>query len=123
MNVYAHTSEKMKQDAADRIDSTLGTATGEKFALCDEKGKDEDLPENSSKQATRTIFEPYKPKYRRRGTGSIHQISESTWEGRYTPTVSGKRVARNIYAHSEDECEQKLAELIHEMKEEFGITG
>lgn len=122
LNVYANTSEKMKQDAADRIDDTLGTATGEKFALCDEKGKDEQLPENSSEQATRTIFEPYKPKYRRRGTGSIHRISESTREGRYTPTVNGKRVARNVYAHTEQECEQKLSELIQEMKAELGIT-
>lgn len=85
LNVYAHTSERMKQDAAKQIESTIGTATGEKFALCDEKEKYEDLPENSSKQATRTVFEPYKPKYRRRGTGSLHRISENTWEGRYPP--------------------------------------
>lgn len=122
LNVYAHTSEKMKQDAAKQIENTIGTATGEKFALCDEKEKDEDLPESSSKQATQTVFEPYKPKYRRRGTGSVHPIGENTWEGRYTPTVNGKRVARNIYAHSEQECEQKLSELIQEMKAELGIT-
>ncbi len=123
LNVYAHISEKMKMDAADRIDNAIGTATGEKFALCGEKEKDEQLLENSSKRAIQTVFEPYKPKYRRRGTGSVHQVNENTWEGRYTPTVNGKRIARNVYAHSEQECEQKLAELIHEMKAELGITG
>ena len=44
-----------------------------------------------------------------------------TEQGRYTPTVNGKRVARNIYADSEEECEKKLEELIKEMKAEFGI--
>ena len=28
-------------------------------------------------------------------------------------------MARNVYAHSEEECEEKLAELIEEMKEEL----
>ncbi len=36
-------------------------------------------------------------------------------------TVNGKRIARNIYADSEEECEKKLEELIKEMKAEFGI--
>jgi hypothetical protein len=43
------------------------------------------------------------------------------WEGRYTPTVNGKRIARNIYADSEEACEIMLEALIKEMKEEFGI--
>ena len=43
------------------------------------------------------------------------------WEGGYTPTVNGKRIARNIYADSEEEYEKKLEELIREMKSEFGI--
>jgi hypothetical protein len=43
------------------------------------------------------------------------------WEGRYTPTVNGKRIARNVYADTAEECEIKLEELIREMKAEFGI--
>jgi hypothetical protein len=43
------------------------------------------------------------------------------WEGRYTPTVNGKPIARNIYDDSEEECEVKLEALIKEMKAEFGI--
>ena len=42
------------------------------------------------------------------------------WERRYSPRLpNGTRLARNIYAHSEDECEQKLAQLIQEMKQEI----
>jgi hypothetical protein len=66
-------------------------------------------------------FKPYQPKYRKRGTGSVHQVSKNVWEGRYTPTVNGKRIARNIYADSEEACEIMLEALIKEMKEEFGI--
>ena len=58
---------------------------------------------------------------KKRGTGSVHQVSKNVWEGRYTPTVNGKRIARNIYANSEEECEVKLEVLIKEMKAELGI--
>ena len=35
-------------------------------------------------------------------------------EGCCSPIVNGKRMARNIYAATEEECEEKLAELIRE---------
>ena len=66
-------------------------------------------------------FKPYQLKCRKRGTGSVHQVSKNAWEGRYTPTANGKRIARNIYADSEEECEVKLEALIKEMKAEFWI--
>lgn len=66
-------------------------------------------------------FEPYVGKRRRSGTGSVHKVSKNVWEGRYSPIINGKRIARNIYANSEEECEIKLAELIKEMKAELGI--
>ena len=44
------------------------------------------------------------------------------WEGRYSPIVNGKRIIRNVYASSIEECEQKLARMIAEMKEEYGIA-
>ena len=47
------------------------------------------------------------------------QINDHLWEGRYSPKVDGKRIARNVYAPTEEECEQKLAELIKEMKKEL----
>ena len=36
--------------------------------------------------------------------------------------ADGKRMARNVYAKTEAECEEKLAELIREMKAEIA-TG
>ena len=78
-------------------------------------------PTNSTDKPKTVEFKPYQPKYRKRGTGSVHQVSKNVWEGRYTPTVNGKRIARNIYADSEEECEVKLEALIKEMKAELGI--
>lgn len=41
------------------------------------------------------------------------------WEGRYSPKVNGKRMARNIYTQTEAKCEEKLSALIVEMKKEI----
>ncbi len=41
------------------------------------------------------------------------------WEGRYSLKVNGKRMARNIHAHSREECEEKLEELIKQMQVEI----
>ena len=51
------------------------------------------------------------------GTGYVKQISANCWQGRYTPTIDGKRVSKNVYGTTEEECEKKLADLISEMKE------
>lgn len=56
-------------------------------------------------------------KYRKAGTGYVSQLSPSCWQGRYTPTIDGKRVSKNVYAATEEECERKLAELIERVKE------
>ena len=48
------------------------------------------------------------------------QINDHLWEGRYSPQwPDGKRHPRNIYAHTESECEEKLAELIRQTKAEI----
>jgi hypothetical protein len=60
-----------------------------------------------------------KGKYRKPGTGCISKINEHLWEGRYSPKVNGKKMVRNIYAHTEEECEEKLTELIKIMKAEI----
>ena len=39
---------------------------------------------------------------------------------RYSPTwIDGKKHARNVYAHTREECEEKLKVLIAEMKAEL----
>jgi integrase len=55
-------------------------------------------------------------KYRKSGTGYVSQLSPNCWQGRYTPTVNGKRISRNVYASTEEECEKKLAEIIKSVK-------
>ncbi len=52
-------------------------------------------------------------------TGCVAQIGDRLWEGRYSPKVNGKRMTRNVYAHSEEECEEKLAGMIVQMKKEI----
>ena len=64
-----------------------------------------------------------KGKYRKPGTGCIIQINDHLWEGRYSSKVNGKCMARNVCAPTEEECEQKLAELIQEMKKKLGSFG
>jgi len=47
-------------------------------------------------------------------------INDHLYEGRFTPTnAGGKRISRNIYAQTREECEAKLAELIKTMKAEI----
>ena len=65
-------------------------------------------------------FQPYMGKVRRPGTGCISQINDRLFEGRYSPKwPDGKKHARNVYAHTREECEEKLKALIEEMKAEI----
>ena len=65
-------------------------------------------------------FQPYMGKVRKPGTGCISQINDHLFEGRYSPTwIDGKKHARNVYAHTREECEEKLKVLIAEMKTEL----
>ena len=106
MNVYAHVTDEMRQSAAAKIDRTIA--------------KVEAPPERViRKKPVRTTFQAVKGKYRKPGTGCVSQIGEHLWEGRYSPKVNGKRMTRNIYAQTEAECEEKLAQLIAQMKEEI----
>ena len=105
LNVYAHVTDEMRQKAADKIDRAI---TGR------------EPPQGPPPQPPPTTpFQPVKGKYRKPGTGCISQLDDHLWEGRYSPKVNGKRVARNVYARTEAECEAKLAELIRGMQEEL----
>lgn len=67
-----------------------------------------------------STFQAHKGQQRKPGTGCISQINNHLWEGRYSPIwPNGKKHARNIYAHSEADCEVLLAEMIVEMKAEI----
>jgi len=107
LNVYAHVTDDMRKSAAEKIDRGIGGS--------EMKSK----TEKELRKPTRTTFQARKGKYRKPGTGCVTQISDHLWEGRYSPKVNGKRMARNIYAPTEAECEKKLAQLIVQMKKEI----
>ena len=108
LNVYAHVTDEMRKTAAAKIDRGIAKS---------ETTQDIDTAPRKPMPST---FQPYKGQRRKPGTGCISQINENLWEGRYSPRLpNGGRLARNVYAHSEEECEQKLAELIVQMKEEI----
>ena len=46
-------------------------------------------------------------------------LNDHLYEGRFTPRVNGKRISKNVYAKTREECEEKLAELIKTMKAEI----
>ena len=106
LNVYTHVTDEMRQKAADRIDRGIA-------------GVEPPSKPTWKKESTPTPFRAVKGKYRKPGTGCMTQLGDHLWEGRYSPKVNGKRIARNVYASTEEECEQKLAELIKEMKKEL----
>ena len=67
-----------------------------------------------------TDFKPYVGRKRRSGTGCVTEINDHLFEGRYSPKwPDGKKHARNVYARTREECEEKLKVLIVEMKEEI----
>ena len=110
LNVYAHVTDGTQQSAAAKIDCAIAKAGPRPDAV---------VPNKSA----RTTFQAVKGNYRKPGTGCISRIGDQLWEGQYSPKVNGKRMPRNIYAYSEEECEEKLAKLIEEMKEEIAALG
>ena len=104
----AYVTDEMRKIAAAKIDR--GIAKSESL---------QDIDTAPRKPAPST-FLPHKGQRRKPGTGCVSQINENLWEGRYSHKLpNDDRLARNIYAHSEKECEQKLAELIVQMKAEI----
>ena len=108
LDIYTHSTSDMQHAAARKIDCGIGKA---------------ELPDEPAPQANTPAivdFQPYMGKVRKPGTGCISQISDHLFEGRYSPTwIDGKKHARNVYAHTREECEEKLKVLIAEMKAEL----
>ena len=110
LDIYTHITDEMRTSAALKIDRGIGKAedTGVR-----EVKRQETAPK-------RVPFQPYKGKRRKPGTGCISQINDHLWEGRYSPVwPDGVKRPRNIYAHDQKTCEQRLAELIAQTKAEI----
>ena len=110
INTYLHVTEQMRRSAADSIDRKIAGAVPayepEETAPADGR--------SASQNAAAAKFEPYRGKIRKRGTGYVKQLTPNCWQGRYTPTIDGKRTPMNIYAPTEEECERRLAVLIQQ---------
>ena len=108
LNIYTHITSEMQENAAVSIDQ--GIAGVETVTARQEERGDR----------SESAFTPVQPARRRPGTGYLKQIKENLWEGRYSPIwPDGKKHSRNVYGHTEAECEEKLKNLILQMKAEI----
>ena len=107
LDIYSHITDTMQRQAAVHIDRKIGGTDARMPTMKREERKDTAPVE----------FTPYKPKIRKPGTSCVTMINDHLYEGRYTPTNAyGKRERHNIYAKTREECEEKLAEMIAEVK-------
>lgn len=109
LNIYAHVTDEMRRTAAIKIDQSIGKA-------------DPDRAETDAvpRKPASSTFRPYKGHRRKPGAGCISQVNDKLWEGRYSPVwPDGKRYPRFVYAHSVDECERLLAEMIQQVNVEL----
>ena len=116
LDIYTHITDDMQRQAAANIDRGIGKVS-------EPEGDSVPGQETTSGQGEKpgmTDFQPVLPSRRRAGTGCISQKGPNLWEGRYSPMwIDGKKHSRNVYAHTREECEEKLKVLIIEMKTEL----
>lgn len=108
LDIYSHVTDTMQLQAAAKIDRQIG------------KTDVPVPPDEQPKHTDQSGFQPYKSKYRKSGTGGIYQLNDHLWEGKYSPRgADGKRIRRTVYAKTREECEEKLAKMIEEVKREI----
>ena len=116
LNIYSHITDTMQQQAAVKIDREIGGTNAQMpEPILPEENTAEQLNDEPE-----PMFEPYKGKIRKSGTGCVYQINDSLWEGSFYPRMpDGKRKKFNIYAKTREECERKLEAFIEEKKAEI----
>ena len=113
LNIYSHVTDTMRAQAAVKIDREIGGTNAEM-----PEAKDE--PRQPQTSEIEENFEPWKPKVRKSGTGSVYQINDHLWEGSYFPRLpNGSRKKFNVYAKTREECEKELAKMIEKKKKEI----
>ncbi len=115
LNIYSHITDTMQLQAAVKIDREIGGTNAEMPEPTPPKASEQPTP----KTPTEPKFEPYMGKIRKPGTGCVTMINDHLYEGRFTPRVNGKRISKNVYAKTREECEEKLAVLIERVKAEI----
>ena len=117
LDIYTHITDDMQRAAAANIDRGIGKAAPQEETS--EPGQETTAPAQAEKPSM-TDFKPYVGRKRKSGTGCVTEINDHLFEGRYSPKwPDGKKHARNVYAHTREECEEKLKVLIVEMKAEI----
>ena len=105
LDIYTHITDDMQRAAAASIDRSIGKAEPQEETEPERKGI--------------VDFQPYVGKKRKPGTGCVSELNDHLFEGRYSPIwPDGTQHSRNVYAHTREECEEKLKALIAEMNEE-----
>ena len=105
LDIYTHITGDMQRAAAASIDRSIGKMEPQEEAEPERKGI--------------VDFQPYVGKTRKPGTGCVSELNDHLFEGRYSPIwPDGTQHSRNVYAHTREECEEKLKALIAEMNEE-----
>ena len=116
LDIYTHITDDMRLTAAANIDRGIGKAAPQE----DGSEPGQETPPAQAEKPRMTDFKPYVGCKRRSGTGCVTEINDHLFEGRYSPKwPDGKKHARNVYAHTREECEEKLKVLIVEMKAEL----
>ena len=116
LDIYTHITDDMQRQAAANIDRGIGKVSTPENGSAPGQ---ETAPGQGEKPGM-TDFQPVLPSRRRADTGCISQKGPNLWEGRYSPMwIDGKKHSRNVYAHTREECEEKLKVLIIEMKTEL----
>ena len=116
LDIYSHITDTMQRQAAARIDREIA---GADTPIPEPTATDKTSNSEADDQPTEPKFEPYKGKIRKLGTGCVTMINDHLYEGRFFPRVKWKRIAKNIYATTREEREEKLKALIAERKKEI----
>ena len=116
LDIYTHITDDMQRAAAANIDRGIGKAAPQEAASA--TGQETAPTEKTT--PSMTDFKPYMGLRRKPGTGCVSELNDHLFEGRYSPKwPDGKKHSRNVYAHTREECEEKLKVLIAEMKAEI----
>lgn len=116
LDIYTYITDDMQRTAAANIHRGIGKATPPEGGSAPGQATAPAQPEKSKM----TDFKPYMGRMRKPGTGCISQINDHLYEGRYSLVwPDGKKHARNVYAHTREECEEKLKTMIVLMKAEI----
>ena len=103
LDIYTHITGDMLSEAAAKID----------------RGLSNEVAEDTSEVTQNPLadFQPVMRRPRKPGTGCINELNDHLFEGRYSPTwpEDGTKHSKGVYAHTREECEEKLKVLIQQM--------